>query len=167
VETTFFDNWRQVSADTGRMDEPTPYLDELARITFDAAMAVHRALGPGFLESVYEEALCVELYRRSVPFERQVLFTVQYEGCAVGEGRFDVLIDGSLIVELKAVERLASIHVAQVVSYLRASNRHLGLLINFNVELLRDGIRRVIVSPTKSHVARLGARSVVAVRSPA
>ena len=112
----------------------------------DSALEVHRTLGPGFLESIYEEALAVELGRRAVPFERQVALQVKYKGYCVGEGRVDLLVGGALVVELKSVEALADIHVAQVISYLRAFNRPLGLLINFNVRLLRAGLRRVVLS---------------------
>jgi GxxExxY protein len=126
--------------------EPDEQLDDLAATVVDASLAVHRALGPGFLESVYEEALAVELGSRGVPFERQVTAIVKYRGCRVGEGRIDMLIDRQLVVELKAVEALAQIHVAQVISYLKAFEHSLGLLINFNTTLLREGIRRVVLS---------------------
>jgi GxxExxY protein len=111
-----------------------------------AAIEVHKALGPGFAESVYEEALAVELRRRSIPFERQVPVRVTYKGFCVGEGRVDVLVGGALILELKSVETFSPIHVAQLTSYLRAFGHPLGLLITFNVRLLRDGIRRVVLS---------------------
>ena len=126
--------------------EPTQHLDRLARTVIDSALEVHKVLGPGFAESVYEEALAVELKDRTIPFERQIPLTVKYKGFSVGEGRVDLLVDGALVVELKAVEFLAPIHVAQVISYLRALRRPLGLLITFNVHLLRNGVRRVILS---------------------
>ncbi len=116
------------------------------RSVVDAALEVHRTLGPGFAESVYEEALAVELSRRAIPFNRQVPLSVTYKGVRVGEGRIDLLVGGELVVELKSVEQLAPIHVAQVISYLKALDRPLGLLITFNVNLLRTGIRRVILS---------------------
>jgi GxxExxY protein len=119
-------------------------LDALARVVVDSALEVHKALGPGFAESVYEEALAIELARRGTPYERQAPVRVTYKGFAVGEGRIDLLVGGELVVELKAVEALASIHVSQVISYLKALNRPLGLLITFNVRMLRDGIRRVV-----------------------
>ncbi|HEY8943880.1 MAG TPA: GxxExxY protein [Polyangiaceae bacterium] len=125
--------------------EPDSDLDLLAREVVGAAIEVHRVLGPGFVESVYAEALAVELGRRSVPFEREVLMHIQYKGFCVGEGRVDLLIGQRLIVELKAVEALASIHLAQVVSYLKAFDCRLGLLITFNVRLLKTGIRRVVL----------------------
>ena len=126
--------------------EPKEELDRLAHAVIGAAIDVHRELGPGYLESVYEEALCVELRLRGLPFVRQPLVEVAYKGHLVGEARLDLLVGGALIVELKAVETLLPIHTAQVVSYLKATGNHLGLLINFNESKLRDGIRRVVVS---------------------
>lgn len=120
-------------------------LDRLSYRVIGAALEVHRVLGPGFLESIYEAALCIELTRSGIPFSRQVPISVQYKGESVGDARLDLLIDDLLIVELKAVECLAPIHVAQVLSYLKTTDLWLGLLINFNVPALRDGIRRVIV----------------------
>ena len=114
------------------MTEPSKRLDRLARMVIGAAIEVHRHLGPGYLESVYEEALIVELGLRSGPFERQVPIRVVYKGHDIGDGRLDLLVDTELIVEMKAVEMLAPIHSAQVISYLKATGRHLGLLINFN-----------------------------------
>jgi GxxExxY protein len=127
-------------------DEPSARLDSLARGLVQGAIEVHRVLGPGFAESVYEEALAVELARRGLPFERQVPLAVDYKGFRVGEGRVALLVGGDLIVELKSVEKLASVHFAQVISYLKAFDRPLGLLITFNVRLLREGIRRVVLT---------------------
>ena len=107
----------------------------------------HRVLGPGFLESLYEEALCVELELRGVPFGRQVPIGVVYKGAVVGEARLDLLVADSIVIELKAVESFAPIHTAQVISYLKATNCHLGLIITFNVAELRRGVRRVIWFP--------------------
>lgn len=126
--------------------EPDEALDRLAASVVDAALAVHRALGPGFLESVYEEALCVELKLRGVKTVRQYSVSVLYKGHDVGEGRLDLLVDDALVVELKAVDSLAPVHSAQVISYLKVARRHLGLLINFNTPLLKDGIKRIILS---------------------
>jgi GxxExxY protein len=127
--------------------EPSVELDELAHRVIGAAIEVHCILGPGFLESVYEDALCVELTLRDIEFGRQVPVGVQYKGQRVGEARLDLLVGEKLVVELKAVEGLAPIHVAQVLSYLKATRLQLGLLISFNVTLLRHGIRRVIYTP--------------------
>ncbi len=112
-----------------------------------AAIEVHRALGSGFLESVYEESLCMELYDRGIPFARQREVTIRYKGRDVGMGRIDLIIDDALIAELKAVDALAPIHKAQLLSYLRATGYPLGLLINFNVTTLKDGVQRVVRSP--------------------
>ena len=128
------------------VSEPSRSLDELASRVVDAALEVHRVLGPGFLESVYEQALVVELGCRGVPVRRQVPIAVNYKGVSVGEARLDLLIADRLVVELKAVDRLVEIHRAQVISYLKATGLMLGLLINFKVPLLRQGIKRVILS---------------------
>jgi GxxExxY protein len=124
--------------------EPDEEVDLLAWDLIGAAIAVHRALGAGFAESVYEEALCVELGLRGIPFRRQVPIEVEYKGTRVGNNVLDLLVAERLIVELKAVDRLAGVHHAQLLSYLRAANKELGLLINFNVRFLRDGICRII-----------------------
>ena len=128
-------------------EEPDEALDRLASVVIAAAVEVHRILGPGFLESVYERALCTELALQGVSFRRQVGINLHYKGKPVGDGRLDLLVDARLVVELKAVEALEAIHLLQVRSYLRATNRCLGLLINFNVPVLLRGVRRVIVSP--------------------
>jgi GxxExxY protein len=126
--------------------EPDAELDRLAHLVIGAALAVHRTLGPAFAESVYEEALAVELALRGVPLQRQVPVAVHYKGYLVGEGKLDLLVDRRLVVELKAVEALAPLHFSQVLAYLRASKCQLGLLINFNVFELRRGVRRVVLS---------------------
>jgi GxxExxY protein len=126
--------------------EPNKRLDRLARTVIGAAIEVHRHLGPGYLESLYEEALSIELGLRRIPFERQKPIAVNYKGHAIGEGRVDLIVGDELLVELKAVEALAPIHKAQVLSYLKATEFHLGLLINFNVPVLRSGIQRVVLS---------------------
>lgn len=118
--------------------------EELAHAVIGAAIEVHRVLGPGYLEAFYEQALCVELARRKVPFSRQVPLAVNYKGCRVGEARLDLVVGARLIVELKVTEGIAPIHIAQLSSYLKATKLQLGLLITFNVDVLRNGIRRVI-----------------------
>ena len=125
--------------------EPDDLVNELSAQVVDAALEVHRNLGPGFFESVYEEALAVELHLRKAPFERQVPIGVNYKGFSVGESRLDLLVDKCLVVELKAVEYIAPVHVAQALSYLKASRLTLALLITFNVRILRQGIRRVVL----------------------
>jgi len=106
-------------------------------------------IGPGFLESIYEEALCVELDLRRIPFRRQVPFPLQYKGRDIAEARLDLVVGDKLVVELKAVTVLLPIHAAQILSYLKAGSFPLGLLLNFNVPILRQGIRRVIWNPRK------------------
>lgn len=129
------------------MREPGAELDELARKVIGAAIEVHRTLGPGFLERVYEGALAVELERRRIPFVRQQAIGVSYKGVSVGEGVVDLWVDGRLIVELKTVENILPVHMAQVMSYLKATQCALGLLFNFNTHVLKDGgIRRIVLS---------------------
>ncbi len=119
-------------------------LNWLSEALIGAAIEVHRALGRGFLEAVYEQALCMELRERGIPFARQVVIEVSYRGHRVGEGRLDLLIAGELVLELKATEGLAPLHKAQLLSYLKTCGYRLGLLINFNTPRLVDGISRVI-----------------------
>jgi len=126
--------------------EPDAETDRLAQEVIGAAIEVHRALGPGFLESLYEQAMSIELGLRGISFERQVPVAVNYKGHSIGESRLDLLVDGRLIVELKAVDQFASIHTAQVMSYLKATGHRLGLLINFNVIRLKDGVKRIVLS---------------------
>ena len=128
------------------MREPDQSLDQLAHSVIGAAIDVHREIGPGFLEIVYENALCYELELRKIRYIAQAPVSVTYKGRPVGEGRIDILVENRLIIELKAIEAFESIHHAQVISYLRATNLSLGLLINFNKPVLKDGIRRVVLS---------------------
>ena len=127
--------------------EPDEEMDRLTEAVIGAAIEVHRELGPGLPENIYERALCVELELRKIPFECQRVQVVYYKEHKVGEMRLDLLICEKLIVELKAVEDLLPIHKAQVISYLQLTKRQLALLINFNVRALKDGIRRVILMP--------------------
>jgi GxxExxY protein len=133
------------AAKTSGVIEPDDLVNELSAQVVDAALEVHRNLGPGFLASVYEEALAVELHLRKVPFERQVPIGVNYQGFSVGESRLDLLVNKRLVVERGAVEHIAPVHVAQALSYLKASRLTLALLITFNVRTLRQGIRRVVL----------------------
>ncbi len=120
-------------------------IELLARNVIGAAIAVHRALGPGFLESVYEAALCIELDHQNIPYQRQYPIAVNYRGRIVGEGRLDLLVGEKLLIELKAVETIAPIHMAQVISYLKTTGFNLALLTNFNVPVLKNGIKRIIL----------------------
>jgi GxxExxY protein len=126
--------------------EPSARADQRAHEVIGAAIEVHRHLGPGFLESVYEEALARELGSRDVPFRRQVPIGVSYKGDLIGEARLDLMVDDCLVVEVKAVDLLAPIHKAQLISYLRATTLQLGLLLNFNVPQLLQGMKRVVLS---------------------
>lgn len=128
------------------MAEPSRQVDELARQVISAAIEVHRILGPGFLESVYEEALAIESDLRGIPYERQKPFVLEFKGKVVGDSRFDFLVDKQLVVELKAVESIHPIYPAKVIHYLKMSNLELGLIINFHVVLLKDGIKRIALT---------------------
>jgi len=108
--------------------EPDSEVDSLAHEVIGAAIEVHRVLGPGFLESVYEEAMCVELGLRGIAFVRQAPVTVSYKGHEIAASRLDLTVGGRLVVELKAVDEFAPIHTAQVISYLKATGRKLVLL---------------------------------------
>jgi GxxExxY protein len=127
--------------------EPMKEVDDLANAVIGAAIEVHKHLGPGYLESVYEEALAVELKLRGIPYVRQHPVSVTYKDFSIGEGRVDLLVGNKLIVELKAVENILPIHKSQIISYLKAASLPLGLLINFNVRMMRDGIQRIVFSP--------------------
>jgi len=111
-----------------------------------AAIEVHRQLGPGLLESAYEECLCHELHLRGLAFERQVALPVSYKGLQLDCGyRIDLIVEREVVVELKAVEKILPIHEAQLLTYLKISGKHVGLLINFDVPLLTQGIIRRIL----------------------
>lgn len=121
---------------------------EIQSLTYDiigAAIEVHRCLRSGHLESVYETALCIELDNRGISYERQKVLTVNYKGHEIGTFIADLIVEDRVIVELKAVKQLAAVHEAQLIGYLRLANLQLGLLINFNVAVLKQGIRRIAV----------------------
>jgi GxxExxY protein len=112
-----------------------------------AAIEVHRALGPGLLESSYEMCLCRELALREIRFQRQVAIPLAYKGVKLDCGyRADIVVENSILVEIKAIDSLLSIHEAQLLSYLKLRNWKIGLLINFNVKLLKHGIRRRVLN---------------------
>lgn len=131
----------------GSVKEPIPpEVDRLARAVVDAAYKVHSTLGPGLLESVYETCLVHEIEKRGLSVERQVALPVEYDGIRLDAGlRLDLLVDNSVIVEIKSVEKILPVHTAQVLTYLKLTTHRLGLLLNFNVPLIRDGIRRVVL----------------------
>jgi GxxExxY protein len=119
--------------------------NELSGKVIGAAIEVHKALGPGLLESAYEECLCDELGLRRIVFQRQVVLPVLYKGVKLDCGYVqDIVVDDRIIVELKAVEQVTALHKAQLLTYLRLSDRWLGLLINFNVPVLINGIERIV-----------------------
>jgi GxxExxY protein len=119
--------------------------NELSKMIVDAAIEVHRILGPGLLESAYEEALCHELNLRGIPFERQKAMPITYKGVKLNCGyRLDLLVDGLVVVELKAVERIEPVFEAQLITYLKLTGLWLGLLLNFNVPVMKRGIRRIV-----------------------
>ena len=121
--------------------------DQITEAVIGAAIEVHRALGPGLLEAVYEECLCHELSLRGIPFRRQVALPVQYKGISLDCGyRLDLLIEGKVVIEIKAIEKILPIHEAQLLTYLKIGGWNGGLLINFNVPLLKLGIRRIVHS---------------------
>ena len=120
-------------------------LEMLVNQTIGALLEVHRELGPGMAEGVYSRACTIELGIRGLPFEAEKSIPVLYRGRFLCHQKLDLLVDGRLIVEIKSVERIHPVHVAQVVSYLRVTGARLGLIANFNVPALKDGIRRVIL----------------------
>ena len=121
-------------------------INELTEAIIGAAIEVHRALGPGLLESAYEECLCRELCLRKIPFERQRALPLHYKGMSLDCGyRVDLLVADKVVVEIKAVDALLPIHEAQLLTYLKLGGWQVGLLINFNVPVLKDGIRRRVL----------------------
>jgi GxxExxY protein len=127
------------------MPEPTQEQDRVARQVVDSAYAVHTTLGPGLLETVYEQCLSVELLSRGLAVRRQVPQPLSYKGTPIEAGfRLDMVVGEAVVVEVKAVERLLPVHGSQLLTYLKLSGFRLGLLINFNVPLIKDGIRRIL-----------------------
>ena len=120
--------------------------DELSNKVLGCALEVHRELGPGLLESAYEQCLAYELNRAKVPFKLQVELPVEYKQIKLDCGyRMDFLVDDRLIVELKSVDQLLKVHEAQILTYMKLAKVRVGLLMNFNVELLRKGIKRFVL----------------------
>ena len=126
---------------------PLPPEDErIARLVIDSAYTVHKTLGAGLLESVYEPCLCHEFGKRGLAYKRQVVVPLVYDGIKFAEGfRLDVLVEGHIICELKSVEKMENVHLSQMLTYLKLTGNRLGFLINFNVSLIKNGIRRVIL----------------------
>ncbi|MDX6497820.1 MAG: hypothetical protein QOG23_1080 [Blastocatellia bacterium] len=119
--------------------------NEIATIIVDAAYKIHTRLGPGLLESVYEATLAYELAKRGLQLRRQQSMPVVYEAVRMDVGfRADLIVEGKVIVEIKSIDAIAPVHRKQLLTYLRLTDKRLGLLINFNVELIKDGITRVV-----------------------
>jgi len=119
--------------------------NEIGKIIVDSALKVHKALGPGLLELVYEIVLAHELEQRGLKVERQVPISIEYEGIKFQEGfRADLVVEDKVIVELKSVEKVTGAHKKQVQTYLKLTGKKLGFLLNFNMELMKDGIIRVV-----------------------
>ena len=120
--------------------------EDMTEIIIAAALEVHRHLGPGLLESAYEECMCRELAIRGTPFVRQVMLPLEYKGVKLDCGyRMDIVVSDRVIVELKCVDKILPIHEAQLLTYLKLFRKRTGLIINFNKALLRDGIKRLVL----------------------
>ena len=121
--------------------------NELSKIIFDSALKIHKALGPGLLESAYEQCLFYELKKAGLFVEKQKQLPIIYDDIKLDAGyRIDLMVNKKVIIEIKAVESLNHIHTAQVLTYLKLSKCKLGMLINFNVPLIKDGIKRVVLN---------------------
>ena len=131
-------------------------LDDVTGVIIDASMQIHRDLGPGLLESVYETLLACELQRRGMHVERQCLIGFSYKGVAIDNAfRADLLVQGVVIVEVKSLERLAPVHPRQLLTYLRLTNLRVGLLLNFGGETMKEGLKRVVNDFVPSSAPRL------------
>ena len=120
-------------------------INQLTEKIIGCAIEVHRNLGPGLLEQIYESALCIELEISNIKYKRQVTFPLTYKHKPIGEHRIDLIVEEDVVVEIKSVERFDPIFEAQLLTYLKISGKKLGLLINFNTKLLKDGIKRLIL----------------------
>ena len=123
-------------------------IEELARTAIDCGFHIHKELGPGLLESVYEMILAERLSRSGCKVERQKLLPVEFDGLRLSEGyRVDLLVDGRLIIEVKSVERLAPVHSKQLLTYVRLARQRVGLLMNFGGATFREGLQRIVNGP--------------------
>jgi GxxExxY protein len=120
-------------------------LEDVIHRTIGCCITVHRALGPGLLERIYSRAVCLELEAAGIRFEAEKVFAVSYRGRVLGRQRVDLVLEGQLVLEIKAVAALIELYRSQVLSYLRVSRLPAGLLMNFNVPVLQDGIRRIVL----------------------
>jgi GxxExxY protein len=120
-------------------------IEELSRLAVDCGFKIHKELGPGLLESVYEAVLAASLIRLGLQVDRQKPIEIEFDGMALGEGfRVDLIVEGRLIIEIKSLDRLASVHGKQLLTYLRLTKQPLGLLMNFGGETFKEGVRRVV-----------------------
>jgi GxxExxY protein len=119
-------------------------VDQVVREVINGGFAVHREIGPGFVEPVYGKAMAVELRCRGLRFKEEHVIAIRYRGEVVAQHRLDLVVEGCVVVEVKAVKKLRPIHQAQILSYLKASGCRIGLLMNFNVKLFKDGLRRYV-----------------------
>jgi GxxExxY protein len=132
--------------DAKKFDKLSPKEELIATQIIDSAYTVHKTLGPGLLEKIYEACFCHELARRNLSYQRQVNVPIKYDGIIFDEGlRLDILVEGSIICELKAVEQNNALWEAQLLSYLKLTGKRLGFLINFNTPLIKQGIKRIIL----------------------
>ena len=121
-------------------------INQLTSKIIGAAIEVHKTIGPGLLEGIYEDCLCIELERRRIPFERQKGIDIEYKGVKLNnQYRLDLVVNNKVVVELKTVDELAPIHNAQVLTYLKLTGLKVGLLVNFNTAKLKDGIKRLVL----------------------
>jgi GxxExxY protein len=120
-------------------------INKLTERIIGCAIEVHRNLGPGLLESMYESALCVEFELANLKYQRQVTFPIRYKEKMIGEHRVDIIVENAVIIEIKSVEWFDPVFEAQLLTYLKISNKKVGLLINFNTKLLKQGIKRLIL----------------------
>jgi GxxExxY protein len=144
-----------------RHDDIGTELNALATKVIGAGIEVHKQMGPGFPEAAYEEAFCIELELQGIPFRRQVRINLNYKGKHVGEGIIDLLIDERLIIELKSVSQLLPVHEGQLIAYLKMTGLQIGLLMNFNMATLKEGIRRIVNKPADPSVSPLLRASAV------
>jgi iron complex transport system substrate-binding protein len=139
-------------------------IEELARVAVDCGLKIHKELGPGLLESVYEAILAVVLQRRGIEVERQKPLKVGYDGIVLDDGfRIDLLLDGRLILEVKSVETMLPVHSKQVLTYLRLTHLPLGILMNFGAATFREGVRRVVNNHSDFASSRLRVHQIPSV----
>jgi len=130
----------------GGTENPIFYNKELTDKIIASAIEVHRYLGPGLLESAYEECFCHELYLQEIPFERQKPLPLEYKGIKLDCGyRIDIIVDNKVVIELKCVDKITPVHEAQLLTYLRLSKIKVGLIINFYTGILKNGIKRLVL----------------------